>query len=170
MPIDAEAETAGFVVCLNRADAEGTVRIRSADPTELPAIDHRYLTVAADTQRFAHAWEFLREAIGHDSFARLGTRELTAGRPIEEILAEGLSTAHHVCGTCKMGPDSDPAAVVDPQLRVRGVEGLRVADASIFPDNIMNNPNLTCYMVGEVAADLLGAPRATVAAGTEATA
>ncbi len=155
MPIDPEAGTAGFVVCLNRQDAEGTVRLASTDPTALPLIDHRYNTVEADLQRYEHAWAFFREAIRHESFARHGAREITAGMDVHEILARGLSTAHHCCGTCKMGPDGDVDAVVDPQLRVRGVERLMVADACIFPDNIMNNPNLTCYMVGEVAADLV---------------
>ncbi len=155
MPIDPEAGTAGFVVCLNRGDAEGMVRITSTDPTALPHVDHRYLTVETDRLRFEHAWAFFRELIGHDSFARHGVRELTAGLEVDEILMRGLSTAHHCCGTCKMGPDGDADAVVDPQLRVRGIDRLMVADASIFPDNIMNNPNLTCYMVGEMAADLV---------------
>ena len=166
MPIDAEAGTAGFVICLNRGDAEGTVRITSADPMARPDIDHRYLTVEDDRLRYEHAWAFFRELIGHESFARHNARELTADLDVGEILARGLSTAHHCCGTCKMGPDGDPDAVVDPGLRVLGIDGLMVADASIFPDNIMNNPNLTCYMVGEVAADIIADSGGNLAGGS----
>lgn len=165
MPIDAVAGHAGFVVCLNRMDAAGTVDVRSADPAAAPRIDHRYLTDPRDTARFAHAWAFFRELIERPAFRRHGVRETTAGQDVEEILAAGLSTAHHCAGTCRMGAADDPRSVVDPQLRVLGVEGLMVADASVFPDNIMHNPNLTTMMVGETAAELV---RGTIATGTVA--
>ena len=85
--------------------------------------------------------------------------ELSPGIKVQddaEISAYVRSTAntvYHPAGTCKMGAESDPLAVVDPQLRVRGIQGLRVADASIFPTMIGVNPNITVMMVGERCAD-----------------
>jgi choline dehydrogenase-like flavoprotein len=85
--------------------------------------------------------------------------ELTPGSDVQsnaDISAYVRSTAntvYHPAGTCKMGAAGDPTAVVDPQLRVRGVEGLRVADASIFPTMIGVNPNITVMMIGERCAD-----------------
>lgn len=155
MPVDPVAGLAGVVVCLNRQDAAGTVDVVSSDPTVAPAIDHRYLTDPRDLRRYEEAWAFFREMLTRPAFASLGAREVGAGAEVAEILSERLSTAHHPCGSCRMGAADDPDAVVDPQLRVRGVEGLMVADASVFPDNIMHNPNLTAYMVGEMAADLV---------------
>ncbi|MBJ7328904.1 MAG: GMC family oxidoreductase N-terminal domain-containing protein [Solirubrobacteraceae bacterium] len=153
--VDPARGTAAVVVCLNRQDAEGEVRIVSADPAEAPHIDHRYLTEAEDLRRYEEAWAFFREMLGQPAFAEHGAKEVTAGMEVADILLQRLSTAHHPCGTCRMGPDGDERAVVDPALRVRGVEGLMVADTSVFPDNIMHNTNLTAHMVGEMAADLV---------------
>ena len=76
----------------------------------------------------------------------------------EDFLAHiraSAATAYHPVGTCKMGPDGDPLAVVDPQLRVRGVEGLRMADASIMPTIVSGNTNAPCIMIGEKTADMI---------------
>jgi choline dehydrogenase-like flavoprotein len=131
------------------------VLVRGPDPFEPPVIDHRYNSLEADFERFEHGFEFFREALGTSAFTRHGARELTAGRPVREIVLTGVGTAQHPVGTCRMGPPSDTRTVIDSTLRVHGVEGLMVADSSIFPDNVMNNTNLTCYAVGEVAADLV---------------
>ena len=163
LPGDEVAQTAAIIVCLNRKDAEGSVLITSADPFAAPRIDHRYNTLDSDLQRFEHGFAFCRELLTRPAFARAGARELTAGLPVREILATGIDTAQHGVGSCKMGPAGDPGAVVDPRLNVYGCDGLMVADSSIFPDNTMNNTNLTCYAIGEVAADLIragGRPRA----------
>jgi choline dehydrogenase len=73
-------------------------------------------------------------------------------RPIAEALSEAMGPAHHQAGSVKMGPASDPTAVVGPDLRVHGFDNLRVADTSIYPDNVMHNTNLTALVVGEMAA------------------
>ena len=84
---------------------------------------------------------------------------MTEGQNPREIVAAHVGTSQHPVGTCRMGPPDDPRTVVDHRLRVHGIEGLMVADSSIFPDNTMNNTNLTCYVIGEVAADLIGGTR-----------
>ena len=72
---------------------------------------------------------------------------------ISAYVRSTANTVYHPAGTCKMGAANDPLAVVDPQLRVRGIQGLRVADASIFPTMIGVNPNITVMMIGERCAD-----------------
>jgi choline dehydrogenase-like flavoprotein len=176
IPLDEVDGTAAIIVCLNRQDAHGSVFVRGPDPFEPPVIDHRYNSLEADFERFEHGFEFCREALGAPAFARHGARELTAGRPVRELVLTGVGTAQHPVGTCRMGPPTDPRTVVDSTLRVHGVEGLMVADSSIFPDNVMNNTNLTCYAIGEVAADLVQGRRlpplqlaAPASAGTRTT-
>ena len=154
VPLDERDGTAALIVCLNRQEAEGYVRVQSADPTVAPRIDHRYGSVERDLERFEHAWEFFREAITRPAFAKHGARELTAHEQPRDIVLNRLQTAQHPAGSCRMGPASDERTVVSPELRVHGVDGLMVADSSIFPDNVMNNTNLTCYVIGEIAADL----------------
>jgi choline dehydrogenase-like flavoprotein len=73
-------------------------------------------------------------------------------KPIAEALTEAMGPAHHQAGSVRMGPASDPTAVVGPDLRVHGFDNLRVADTSIYPDNVMHNTNLTAIVVGEIAA------------------
>jgi choline dehydrogenase len=176
VPLDEVDGTAAIIVCLNRQDAHGSVFVRSPDPFEPPVIDHRYNSREADFERFEHGFEFFREALAAPAFARHGARELTVGRPVRELVLTGVGTAQHPAGTCRMGPPTDPRTVVDSTLRVHGVEGLIVADSSIFPDNVMNNTNLTCYAIGEVAADLVQGrrlpplqPAAPASAGTRTT-
>jgi choline dehydrogenase len=79
---------------------------------------------------------------------------------IEALVRAAADTIFHAAGTCRMGPASDPMAVVDARLRVRGVEGLRVADASIMPEVVNATTHAACVMIGEKAADLLGAKSA----------
>jgi choline dehydrogenase len=159
VPLDEEEGTAAMIICLNRQEAEGYVTIQNADPDASPRIDHRYGTVERDLERFAHAWEFFREAIDTPAFASTGARELTAGEDPREIAMRSLQTAQHPVGSCRMGPAGDARSVVDPELRVHGLENLMVADSSIFPDNLMNNTNLTCYVIGEIAADIVDGSR-----------
>lgn len=76
-----------------------------------------------------------------------------------EILNKGINSANHQVGTCKMGPPSDPTSVVGSDLWVHGFSNLMIADASIFPDNIMHNTNFTCMVIGEIAADIIRGKR-----------
>jgi choline dehydrogenase-like flavoprotein len=155
-PFDEVAGIAFLTLSLTHQDAEGTVMIRSRDPLDNPQIDHRWIAEESDYMRFERGWEFCRELITQPAFAKHGAQELTAKSPIREIIAAGVGAGFHACGTCRMGPPELPS-VVDPRLRVYGIENLMVADASIFPDDVMFNINLTCYVIGEVAADLIAA-------------
>jgi choline dehydrogenase len=152
MPLDDEEGNCSLFVFLSRSNARGTVRITSADPTEQPRIDHRYLSGDDDLRRFRMAWELCHELLATASFVRVGAHP--DAPPVDEALATGLVSAHHQSSSCRMGAP-DGTAVVDASLRVHGVQGLLVADASIYPDTIMHNPNLTAYVVGEVAAQLI---------------
>ena len=156
-PIDEEENIAGFWTYLTRQEAEGFVRIEGADPLRPPLIDHRYNTRARDRERFARARAFFREMLAAPAFRRLGAAWLDdISMPISDALAEGMGAAHHQAGTARMGPARDSRAVVGPDLKVHGFDNLRVADTSIYPDNVMHNTNLTALVVGEVAARLIG--------------
>ena len=85
-------------------------------------------------------------------FRAAGAVDTTAHLSVREIVASGVGTAQHPAGSCRMAPD-EREGVVGPDLAVHGLAGLYVADASVFPDNLMNNINLTCHVVGEVVAD-----------------
>lgn len=159
VPLDETAGTAAIVICLNRQDAEGYVLATGADPTKAPRIDHRYASLDSDLKRFENAWAFFREALSRPVFTNAGARELTAGAEPRDVVATGVQTAQHPVGSCRMGPAADGRTVVDHTLRVHGFEQLMVADSSIFPDNVMNNTNLTCYVIGELAADFVQGTR-----------
>jgi choline dehydrogenase len=158
-PIDEEDDIAGFWTYLTRQEAEGEVRITAAAPGTPPLIDHRYNTRERDRRRFADAREFFQAMLAAPAFQRRNARWLDdPTMPIAQALAEGMGPAHHQAGTARMGPAGDPAAVVGPDLRVHGFDNLRVADTSIYPDNVMHNTNLTALVVGEMAARLIDRP------------
>ena len=130
--------------------------IRSRDPRLAPLIDHRYNTLDGDRRKFAEARAFFAEMLAAPAFRRHGATWVDdMNLPIEEALARTMGPAHHQAGTAKMGPASDRTAVVGPDLRVHGFDNLRVADTSIYPDNVMHNTNLTAYVVGEKAAQFV---------------
>ncbi len=156
-PIDEEEHIAGFWTYLTRQEAQGEVRIVSTDPATRPHIDHRYNTREQDRIRFGRARAFMVEMLASPAMQKLGAAWLDdPAIPIAQALAEGMGAAHHQAGTCRMGPASDPRSVVGPDLRVHGFDNLRVADTGIYPDNVMHNTNLTAYVVGEIAARLIG--------------
>lgn len=156
-PIDEEEDIAGFWTYLTRQEAEGTVRITSADPRRAPSIDHQYNTRQRDRDRFARARAFFVEMLATPAFRKLNAEFLDdPSLPIEQALREGMGAAHHQAGACRMGPVGDRRAVVGPDLRVHGFDNLRVADTGIFPDNVMHNTNLTALVAGEIAAREIG--------------
>lgn len=124
---------------LTAGSSEGTLTVTSLDPAVQPRIEHRY-----DLRGFDSAWETLGRLLATSPLSRV--QRLFGERPLSVLLHEGVSTAFHPVGTCPIGK------VVDDDLRVYGVEGLVVADASVFPAHVSNNPNLTCFMIGERAA------------------
>ncbi len=156
VPVDEEEGIACFWTYLPRQDAQGEVIIQSSDPLVRPLIDHRYNTYESDRRKFADARSFCREMLATKTFRDRGATWIDdMDRPISEALASGMGAAHHQAGTTKMGKTDDATAVVGPDLRVHGFDNLRVADTSIYPDNIMHNTNLTAYVVGEKAAGMI---------------
>ncbi|WP_433228106.1 GMC family oxidoreductase [Actinomadura formosensis] len=139
--------------------SRGTVRLASADPAAAPVIDPGYLTDPDDARLLLDGIELVREVMANKIIAGDVKAELSPGPryPDRAALAEELpnraTTVYHPVGSCRMG--SDERAVVDPALRVRGIEGLRVADASIMPSIIGGNTNAPSMMIGERAATLI---------------
>jgi choline dehydrogenase len=146
---------------LVRPASRGSVKLFSADPTAAPAIDMNYLGCDADINALLASLELCRALGAAKAFAPWRKREVLPG-PLDgaamiEFIRMSTTTYFHPAGTCKMGVDSD--AVVDPELRVHGIAGLRVADASIMPTVTTGNTNAPCVMIGEKAATLIAADR-----------
>jgi choline dehydrogenase-like flavoprotein len=139
--------------------SRGTVRLSSPDPFAAPLIDPHYLEEPADLQLLVDAVRLVREIAHSKPLAGYLKGEATPGdhvrsdADIQAAIRLYGKTIYHPVGTCKMGVD--PLAVVDPELRVRGVDGLRVADASIMPAIVGGNTNAPAIMIGEKAADLV---------------
>ena len=148
-----------IIVCPTRPLARGELRLKSTDPAEHPTLLFNYLTEAEDRAALLRGLAVARELAMTNAFEGLRGDELFPGADVrddedlEACLRSMMDSEYHPVGTCKMG--TDESAVVDPQLRVRGVEGLRVADASIFPEITSGNTNAATVMIGEKAADLL---------------
>jgi choline dehydrogenase len=136
--------------------ARGSVRLVSADPTAPPLIDPNYLGVESDVQRMVHGIEVARDIAATEPFASWRGREVLPGPGVIDLpafLARGTGTYYHPVGSCAMG--IGPDAVVDPDLKVHGLTGLRVADASVMPRIVCVNTNAATIMIGEKAADLV---------------
>ncbi|HTJ44501.1 MAG TPA: FAD-dependent oxidoreductase [Kofleriaceae bacterium] len=142
--------------------SRGSVQLASADPNDAPLIDPNYLAEPDDTRFLLDGMKMIRELMASARLKDVVTGELLPGPefPDDAALAKELPnrihTVYHPVGTCRMGAASDPRSVVDPQLRVKGVEGLRVADASIMPSITGGNTNAPALMIGERAASMLG--------------
>ena len=141
------------------AESRGWVRLRSANPLDYPRIQLNLLTEPADMRKMIGAVRTSRELFSQPSMRELIDGEILPGADLQtdEELAAGIRQQaehrHHAVGTCRMGVDAQ--AVVDAKLRVIGIEGLRVADASVLPEDPSGNTNVPTMMVGEKAADLL---------------
>ncbi len=146
---------------LLRAESRGEVAIASASASDKPRIIFNYLAAAADREAFRSAIRLVREIVAQPAFSDLRDVELAPGSAIKSddaldaYVASRVATAYHPASTCKMGASDDDAAVVTPDLRVRGLAGLRVADASIMPVVVSSNTNAPTIMIGEKAADLI---------------
>ena len=141
--------------------SRGEVRLLSADPTVAPHIDPHFLEDPADIELLMDGIELCREIMSADCIKDSVQAEIEPGpaffdrAALRKELPKRVCTVYHPVGTCRMGVDE--RAVVDPALRVRGIEGLRVADASIMPTVTGGNTNAPCIMIGEMAADLIKA-------------
>lgn len=139
--------------------SRGEVRLASTDPTASPVIDPGYLSEPADTEFLIEAMGMIREIMANKTVAADVTEELSPGpkyfdeTALRRELPTRIHSVYHPVGTCRMGVDE--RAVVDPQLRVRGVDGLWVADASIMPSITGGNTNAPSYMIGEMCASLI---------------
>src|SRR5690606_25659397 len=150
-----------YSVCQLRPESRGYVRIRSTDPFEAPSMQPYYLSTEYDRQTAVAAVRYARDLAATTPLSDLMKREVRPGHEVQsddEILhfcQQYGATIFHPSGTAKMGPDTDSMAVVDPRLRVRGVEGLRVVDCSIMPTLVSGNTNIPIIMVAEKAADMI---------------
>jgi choline dehydrogenase len=143
---------------LMRPRSRGQVRARSADPGQAPAILLNYLADPADRIDLRRGVDMLRDILGHPEMARLSAGEIFPGPGVADLdkwIRQTVETCYHPVGSCRMGADDDPGAVVDPECRVRGIDGLRVVDASIMPEIVSANTNATTIMIAERAADLI---------------
>lgn len=149
-------------VGLQAQESRGRLGLRSADPSEPPRLGYRYLAEASDRRRLREgvrvAAELLRaRALAPVVAERTGLPDdvLADDTALDRWVRAHLTTAIHLCGTARMGPESDAGAVVDQQLRVRGVTGLRVVDTSVLPTAPSRGPAATAVMLGERAAELV---------------
>jgi choline dehydrogenase len=146
---------------ITRPDSRGWVRLRSSNPADAPLIDPRHLTEEADIRTMLRGIELAREIGESDCMAQWQTGEIVPGpqaqsdTSLRAFIANVASTWYHSVGTCRMGPERDPDAVVDSDLRVYGVKGLRVVDASIMPTIVSANTNGAVTMIAWKAGDAI---------------
>ena len=154
----------GFSVALQKALSSGEIKLTSSDPKLQPYLNYKYLSHPYDLERMRDAVRLCAEITARQEFE---PAEITRLDPSNDVLAsdekldrwllENVMTQHHSSGTCKMGPESDPMAVVDNRCNVHGIENLMVVDASIMPDVVRANTNATTVMIAEkIASELNG--------------
>ena len=157
----AAAEGHGFQAHVGpmRSSSRGQVTLRSADPKEPPRILFNYMSQEQDWEDFRSCIRLTREIFAQEAFRPYVKHEIQPGEALQSdealngFIREHAESAYHPCGSCRMGAAADPLAVVDPECRVIGVEGLRLADSSIFPRITNGNLNGPSIMTGEKAAD-----------------
>ncbi len=151
----------GFTVytCLTRPRSRGEVTLRSRDPRQQPSLVFNHLAERSDITDFIEAFRTTRAFFAQPAWEKLNAREIDPGptvqtdADIEAFLRRNLGTHYHPSGTCKMGTGSE--AVVDPAGRLRGIEGLRVADASVLPNTVCGNISASVAMVAEKLSDAI---------------
>jgi len=170
----AAAEGHGFQAHVGpmRSKSRGAVTLASPDPADAPKIAFNYMSHADDWRDFRACIRLTREIFAQEAFKPFAGHEIQPGDAVQSdaeldgFIREHAESAYHPCGTARMGRANDPMAVVDPQCRVIGVEGLRLADSSVFPQITNGNLNGPSILVGEKAADhILG--RAPLAPANE---
>ncbi len=151
-------------VCVLRPKSRGSVTLASTDPLAAPLIDPAFLSDDDDTARLVRGFKLMRQILGQPALAQYGGREVAASAAaqtdaqIEAYVRQHADTIYHPVGTSRMGPSSQAAAggsVVDAELRVHGLQGLRVVDASVMPQIVGGNTNAPTIMIAEKAADLI---------------
>ena len=160
--IDDDSNYIGMNASLQLALGQGELTLQSTDPHVQPFINYNYYQEEEDLRRMRDgirlgvrvAEQSMYEGILEDRVTPTD-EELATDEALNGWLRRNTGTSHHISGTCKMGPDSDPMTVVDQYLKVKGVEGLRVADASVMPDCIRANTNATTIMIAEKLCDFI---------------
>ncbi len=160
LALDLPVPSISVVPGLQRPRSRGRLRLRSANPDVPPIIALNYLDDPEDMRRMSDgvriAWRLMHDThLGPmiKEFVNLTDEVVNSDSALATFIRDNCTTIFHPVGTAKMGPENDPTAVVDQYCRVRGVEGLRVVDASVMPNIVRANTNLTCIMIGERVAE-----------------
>src|SRR5699024_1531479 len=146
---------------LMRPTSMGHVKLRSANPADAPEVLFNYLQTERDREDMRAAARCVREIIGQAAFDDFRGKEITPGEDatsdadLDAWARQITETGYHAAGTCRMGPADDGMNVVDPKLRVHGLRGLRVVDASIMPAVVSGNTNAPTIMTAEKASDMI---------------
>jgi 4-pyridoxate dehydrogenase len=144
-----------------RPESRGEITLASSDPRAPVRIRQNFLGTETDRRTLRDGLKLVRRIVGTAPLSDFAARELAPGADkqsddeLDAYIRATAATAHHPLGTCKMGVEGDKMAVVDPDLRLYGVEGLRVVDASVMPDLVGGNINAPVIMIAEKAADLI---------------
>ena len=159
---DREPIGIGMIAAIYLAEAAGEMRLRDTNPRVQPYLDYNLLSTRFDMDRMRESVHICMGIARQGPLARLieglvdpTDADLVSDDALDDWMLRNVRTSHHISGTCKMGPASDRMAVVDQRGRVYGIEGLRVADASIMPDCIRANTNATSIMIGERVSDFI---------------
>ena len=145
-----------------RPESRGEIKLRSPDPADAPAVHPNYLATETDQRTIVAGLKLCRQILANPHLQHFIASEFQPGPEIqsdEQLLDYARrrgGTVYHPTSTCKMG--GDPMSVVDAELRVHGIDGLRVADASIMPTVVSGNTNAATIMIGEKAADMVRQP------------
>lgn len=165
---DSEMDGVLFVMILLHPKSIGHIKLKSTDPFDHPLIDPKYFEEPEDVKTLIRGIRFYEKFLESDAFKSIGAsvernvynslckdHDFRSDKYWECIVRTLGTSGYHPCGTCRMGAVSDPTAVVDPELRVKGINGLRVADASVMRNVVSGNTNAPTIMIAEKAADLI---------------
>jgi choline dehydrogenase len=164
--VNAEPLGSRFVLILESAVGAGEIRLASTDPYVQPQLNYRFMEHAWDRERMRYGVRLVMRLVESDALRNMvveriapSDADLASDEALDQWILTHISTAHHLAGTCKMGPASDAMAVVDQYGRVHGLQGLRVVDTSIMPDVVRANTNATAMMMAERVADWMTSER-----------